>query len=183
MSRHAVVLSMARKTAAQLDREINAALAGSGAPRVYPGRMVPIPSKAKALEYDIVSITDQKPKAAVARAGRDTAKRGISNLRYGLYRHSGDREYKWGNFTGTPAHVLVAIEPTDDAVRSQTSLIRALMAQLSDEDRVAIDLVLQGRNGSAEGQLTDLVPDQERRAFIKVFASHVKSLRARAGSE
>jgi hypothetical protein len=65
----------------------------------------------------------------VARAGLASArKHGIVNLRYGCYRHEGDRAYRWGNFTGTgpTVHVACAVEPTDENTASTAALIAAL---------------------------------------------------------
>ena len=67
----------------------------------------------------------------VARAGLASArKHGIANLRYGCYRHDGERRYQWGNFTGSGAtvHVVRAIEPDDENTASTESLIAALRA-------------------------------------------------------
>lgn len=67
------------------------------------------------------------PSVRVARAGLESMREhGIKNLRYGLYRHSGDRMYQWGNFTGTPEHVITAIVPNVTNTASQAALIRAL---------------------------------------------------------
>jgi hypothetical protein len=67
------------------------------------------------------------PSVRVARAGLDSVrKHGIKNLRYGLYRHATDRGYQWGNFTGTPEHVITAIVPNAKNTASQEALVRAL---------------------------------------------------------
>jgi len=67
------------------------------------------------------------PSVRVARAGLEQAREyGLKNLRYGLYRHSGDRMYQWGNFTGTPESVITAVVPNATNTASQDALIRAL---------------------------------------------------------
>ena len=67
------------------------------------------------------------PSVRVARAGLESMKEhGIKNLRYGLYRHAGDRMYQWGNFTGSPEHVITAVVPNAKNTASQDALIRAL---------------------------------------------------------
>lgn len=67
------------------------------------------------------------PSVRVARAGLESMREhGIKNLRYGLYRHAGDRMYQWGNFTGTPEHVITAVVPNAKNTASQDALIRAL---------------------------------------------------------
>jgi hypothetical protein len=53
---------------------------------------------------------------------------------------------------------------------------RELIDQLSSEERVALDLVLQGGNGT---RLTELVPDTERQHLVKTAATSLKTLRAR----
>jgi hypothetical protein len=67
------------------------------------------------------------PSVRVARAGLASMREhGIKNLRYGLYRHAGDRMYQWGNFTGTPEHVITAVVPNARNTASQEALVRAL---------------------------------------------------------
>jgi hypothetical protein len=53
---------------------------------------------------------------------------------------------------------------------------RDLIDPMSGEERVALDLVLEGRNGK---QLTELVPDDERRHLVKAVAASMKTIRAR----
>ena len=67
------------------------------------------------------------PSVRVARAGLESVREhGIKNLRYGLYRHASDRAYQWGNFTGTPEHVITAVVPNAKNTTSQEALVRAL---------------------------------------------------------
>lgn len=67
------------------------------------------------------------PSVRVARAGLESVREhGIKNLRYGLYRHAGDRAYQWGNFTGTPEDVITAVVPNARNTASQEALVRAL---------------------------------------------------------
>lgn len=66
-------------------------------------------------------------KASVARAGlQSTRDHGIRGVRYGCYRHAEDVEYRWGNFTGAPASVVMAVEPTDENTQSDEHLLNAL---------------------------------------------------------
>lgn len=51
---------------------------------------------------------------------------GIQGARYGCYRHAEDREYTWGNFTGTPAVIVMAIEPTEANTETTGRLLHAL---------------------------------------------------------
>lgn len=55
----------------------------------------------------------------------------------------------------------------------------ALLAMFDDAENVALDLVMQGRNGSATDTLRDLVPNDDRRNFIQRVGAYVKTLRAR----
>lgn len=64
---------------------------------------------------------------------------------------------------------------TADALRF-TRVPRDLIAALSDDEKVAIDLLTVGRNGTT---LSSLVPDPERRAYVRAIASQLQSLRAR----
>jgi len=59
---------------------------------------------------------------------------------------------------------------------------------LDDDESVALDLVMQARNalslssfamGPAAKTLRSLVPNEERRDFIKRVGAHMKTLRAR----
>ena len=50
------------------------------------------------------------------------------------------------------------------------------LSKLSDEQRVALDLLLAGRNGR---QLEALIPDQQDRIELKALAAWVKSMTAR----
>jgi len=96
-----------KKSSAQLQRDINEVLA----------KPVTASKKTSVLP----------PSVRVARAGLESVrKHGIKNLRYGLYRHTGDRAYQWGNFTGTPEHVITAVVPNDKNVSTQEALVRAL---------------------------------------------------------
>ncbi|HSX23287.1 MAG TPA: hypothetical protein VLE97_10990 [Gaiellaceae bacterium] len=101
-----------KKSPAQLDREIAEALSKTG--RAHST----IASKGTSVI---------PPSVRVARAGLESVRtHGIKNLRYGLYRHAGDRSYQWGNFTGTPEHVITAVVPSARNTASQEALIRAL---------------------------------------------------------
>ncbi len=51
---------------------------------------------------------------------------------------------------------------------------RDLLAQLDDDERVAIDLILQGSNGQ---RLKELVPDVEKQHRVKTVAAALKTLR------
>jgi hypothetical protein len=50
------------------------------------------------------------------------------------------------------------------------------LKQLSDEERVALDLLLEGRDGK---RYADLVPDDGRRGQLRAIAAQVRSLRGR----
>ena len=53
---------------------------------------------------------------------------------------------------------------------------RDLIDQFSDEERVALDLDLQGSNGQ---RLAELVPDVERRHLVRTASAALKTLRGR----
>jgi hypothetical protein len=130
-----------------------------------------------------LDVGDHEPSLAVARAGFEVIRdHGYKNIRYGFYRHRGDRSYQWGNFTdvGPDTHAIVALEPSKEVVASQGALARGLLSTLSSDDSVALDLAMQGRHGSAEKSLQELVPSKDRRDAIKSLAAHMKRwLRAR----
>lgn len=50
---------------------------------------------------------------------------------------------------------------------------------LSDEERVALDLFLENGNGKSKEQIAKMIPDTERRGYLKMLATRMKSLRAR----
>lgn len=56
---------------------------------------------------------------------------------------------------------------------------RELLDQLSDEERVALDLALEGKNGKNGARTAELVPDADRRHLVKTVAASIKTLRAR----
>ena len=53
---------------------------------------------------------------------------------------------------------------------------RDLLDQLSDEERVALDLDLEGKNGT---RLAELVPDTGRQRLVKTTSAALKTLRGR----
>lgn len=53
---------------------------------------------------------------------------------------------------------------------------RDLIDQLSDEERVALDLDLEGKNGT---RMAELVPDADRRSLVKTASAALKTLRGR----
>ena len=77
--------------------------------------------------------------------------------------------------SGTPDGRSGAVWYSHEGIRF-TKPPRDLIDQLSEEERVALDLVLQGNNGS---RLTALVPDTERQHLVKTVAASLKTLRAR----
>ena len=50
--------------------------------------------------------------------------------------------------------------------------------ELSDEERVALDLFL-ANGGAHKKEIAELVPDAKRRGYVKTLAAQLKSLRAR----
>ena len=66
----------------------------------------------------------------------------------------------------------------DEIVRVAPNEIAAIL-NADDDENVALDLVMQDRNGSAAETLRRLVPDEDRRNFIKRVGTHMKTLRAR----
>ena len=56
---------------------------------------------------------------------------------------------------------------------------KAVAATLDEDENVALDLVIQGRNGSATETLRNLVPNEDRRNYIKRVGAYMKTLRAR----
>lgn len=55
----------------------------------------------------------------------------------------------------------------------------AELAGLTDDERVALDLLLEKGHGSSNGRLSTLVPNVERRGQLKATASQLQSLRKR----
>jgi len=53
---------------------------------------------------------------------------------------------------------------------------RELLDQMSDDERVGVDLILQGSNGQ---RLEKLVPDADRRHLVRTAAASLKTLRGR----
>jgi hypothetical protein len=68
-----------------------------------------------------------------------------------------------------------AIWYSHEAIRF-TKPPRDLLDQMSDAERVGVDLILQGGNGR---RLEELVPDTERRHLVKTAAASLKTLRGR----
>lgn len=60
-----------------------------------------------------------------------------------------------------------------------TKAPKDLLKALSDEERVAIDLFLSNGNGGHKTTIAELIPDTERRAYVKTLATQLKSLRGR----
>jgi len=48
---------------------------------------------------------------------------------------------------------------------------------LSDEERVALDLLLSNGNGAHKPELAALIPNTARRGYVKMLAAQLKSLR------
>jgi hypothetical protein len=63
------------------------------------------------------------------------------------------------------------------ALRFLTKTPRGVMADLPEEERVAIDLLLHGTNDKQI--LASLVPDVDRRAFVRTIADQMRTLRSR----
>ena len=53
------------------------------------------------------------------------------------------------------------------------------LRELSDEERVVLDLFLLDDNGSHKSLIAELVPNAKRRGYLKTLATQVRSLRAR----
>ena len=64
-----------------------------------------------------------------------------------------------------------------DALRFLTKTPRDLTADLSEEEKVALDLILQ--RTADKVLLASLIPNLERRALIRARADQVRTLRAR----
>ena len=64
-----------------------------------------------------------------------------------------------------------------------TKVPRDLLKELSDEERVALDLFLANGNGVHKTAIAELIPNTERRAYVRMLAVQLKSLRGteRAG--
>lgn len=64
-----------------------------------------------------------------------------------------------------------------------TKVPKDLLKALSDEERVALDLFLANGNGVHKTAIAELIPNAERRAYVKTLAVQLKSLRGteRAG--
>ena len=61
-----------------------------------------------------------------------------------------------------------------DALRFTTKAPRELTDELSDAERVAVDCLVQ--YGDSCKMLADLVPEDERRAVVRIVADQVRSL-------
>jgi hypothetical protein len=56
---------------------------------------------------------------------------------------------------------------------------RDLVASLSDAEKIAVDLLLQRGNGHDDRHLSELIPDADRRAYIRSLATEIRSHRTR----
>jgi hypothetical protein len=65
-----------------------------------------------------------------------------------------------------------------DALRFTPRKVMIDREKLSNDEKVALDLLLERGNGSSK-QLSMLVPDEARRTQIKALASQLRSLRTR----
>lgn len=54
-----------------------------------------------------------------------------------------------------------------------------LVASLSDAEKIAVDLLLQRGNGHNDRQMSELIPDAERRALVRTIATEIRSHRTR----
>ena len=61
-----------------------------------------------------------------------------------------------------------------EGIRFTTKAPRTLADALSDDERVALDCLIQ--HGGKCHTLTDLVPDEDRRAHVRMVADQVRSL-------
>lgn len=66
-----------------------------------------------------------------------------------------------------------------EALRFTSRAPHGLLGTLSDEERIAVDLLLQRGNGHDDRLFAELVPNTERRAYVRVVAAEMRSLRAR----
>lgn len=166
---------MARRTLAQLDRDIEEALAGRIAGRpmaedpvraiIEPPQRVEILKAPTSYRFKwkpgqfayAVSYTTEPGSRTVDRREPSVA----GELVYGVAKNK--------DFSTGVSYFSA------DALRF-TRVPRDLIAALSDEEKVALDLIMAGRN---ETTLSSLVPDPKRRAYVRAIAAQLQSLRSR----
>jgi hypothetical protein len=171
-----------KKSAAQLDREIQEALA--------PKPKTVAPSydelvESPALKADWLRKAKRRfPEGSVVHIVKSD-KPAYENL-YGTV-----VGYDIGDFGAWPLVSVQLERPTDGSTidgfygdgDSGDEIVRVspkeLAATLDADENVALDLIMQGRNGAATATLRKLVPDDERRNYIKRVGAYMKTLRSR----
>ena len=99
--------------------------------------------------------------------------------------HFVDRDYESGRGVSEPGEVAFLVSKTADgrggalwfsaeALRF-TKAPKDLLRDLSAEERVALDLFLMNGNGVHKKEIETLIPDAQRRGYVKMISAQLRS--------
>ncbi len=96
-----------------------------------------------------------------------------------------DRDWDSGRGISEPGEVAFLVSKTTDgrggALWFSTESLRFTKApkdplrELSDEERVVLDMFLMNGNGGHKKEIETLIPDASRRGYVKMLAAQLKS--------